>query len=182
MTDYFALLGEARRPWLDPENLKVKYFSLARERPADAELNEAFRVLTDPKWRLHHLLILDGADLAAGRDVPPAVADLFWNTGKLLREIDRWLLRQAEATSALSRALLSGERGKLEGRLRKVERELAEAYRTELAQLRDWNPASPLAPNDRAKLIAHHDAISYLTRLRDQVREKQLRLIGNGDA
>ncbi len=174
MTDYFALLDEARRPWLDPEKLKEKYFGLARERPADAELNEAFRVLSDPKLRLHHLLILDGADLATGRDVPPAVAELFWNTGILLREIDHWLLKETEATSALSRALLSGERAKLEDRLRKVERELAEAYETELAQLRDWNPASPLSPNDRAKLIAHHDSISYLTRLRDQVKEKQL--------
>ncbi len=42
MTDYFALLGEARRAWLDPEKLKEKYFALNRAAAADAELNEAF--------------------------------------------------------------------------------------------------------------------------------------------
>ena len=85
MTDYFALLGEARRAWLDPEKLKEKYFALNRATAADAELNEAFRVLSDPKLRLHHLLTLDGAELTASRQVPPSVAELFWNTGTLLR-------------------------------------------------------------------------------------------------
>ena len=63
MTDYFALLGEARRAWLDTEELKKQYFARVREHPADEELNEAFRVLTEPKLRLHHLLVLAGADL-----------------------------------------------------------------------------------------------------------------------
>ena len=71
MTDYFALLGEARRAWLDPEKLKEKYFALNRATAADAELNEAYRVLSDPKLRLHHLLTLDGAELTASRQVPP---------------------------------------------------------------------------------------------------------------
>ena len=30
MTDYFALLQKERRPWLDPEELKEKYFALSR--------------------------------------------------------------------------------------------------------------------------------------------------------
>ena len=42
MTDYFALLGEARRAWLDPENLKKKYFALNRATAADAELMKLF--------------------------------------------------------------------------------------------------------------------------------------------
>jgi hypothetical protein len=70
MTDYFALFGEARRAWLDPEKLKEKYFALNRATAADADLNEAYRVLSDPKLRLHHLLTLDGAELTAGRQVP----------------------------------------------------------------------------------------------------------------
>jgi hypothetical protein len=176
MTDYFALLGEARRPWLDPEKLKEKYFALARERPADAELNEAFRVLSDPKLRLHHLLALEGADLAAGRDVPAALAEFFWNTGTLLREVDRWLLKHAEATGALSRALLSGERSQLERKLEELESELARRYEAEMGELRDFNSSSPLSPNELRKLIGHHDVISYLTRLREQLAEKRFRL------
>ena len=29
MTDYFALLNEPRRPWLDPDSLKKKFLALA---------------------------------------------------------------------------------------------------------------------------------------------------------
>ncbi|CAN5544643.1 hypothetical protein BH20VER3_BH20VER3_17900 [soil metagenome] len=174
MTDYFALLGAARRPWLDPDELKEKYFERTRAAAVDAELNEAFRVLSDPKLRLHHLLTLEGAELTAGRPVPPAVAELFWNTGPLLREIDRWLLRSAEATSALSRALLSGEGAKLTSRLQALEAQLNMAYEAEIEQLRQIDHGA--LPDDRAELVRLHDSISYLTRLRDQVKEKQLRL------
>jgi hypothetical protein len=177
MTDYFALLGEARRAWLDPENLKQKYFVLSRAAAADAELNQAFRVLSDPKARLHHLLTLEGADLVAGRPVPTAMTELFWNTGRLLREVEQWLLRIAEATSTLSRALLSSERTELEGKLEKLEEQLNALYETELAQLRQADAASILAsPNELAKLVELYDSISYLTRLREQTTEKRFRM------
>ena len=177
MTDYFALLGEARRAWLDPEKLKEKYFALNRATAADAELNEAYRVLSDPKLRLHHLLTLDGAELSASRQVPPRVAELFWNAATLLREVEQWLLRSAEATSTLSRALLSSERTKLEGKLEKLEEQLNALYETQLAQLRQIDAGSKLAaPNELPRLIQFYDSISYLTRLRDQVTEKRFRL------
>jgi curved DNA-binding protein CbpA len=177
MTDYFALLGEARRAWIDPEELKEKYFALNRATAADAEINEAYRVLSDPKLRLHHLLTLDGAELTASRQVPPSVAELFWNTGTLLREVKQWLLRSAEATSTLSRALLSSERTKLEGKLEKLEEQLNALYEAELAQLREIDAGLKLAsPNDLPRLLQFYDSISYLTRLREQVTEKRFRL------
>ena len=173
MIDYFALLDEARRPWLDPEQLKEKYFARNRAAAADAELNEAFRVLSDPKLRLQHLLTLEGAQLTAGRPVPPSVAELFWNTGTVLREVDRLLLKSGEASSALSRALLSGERAKLEGKLAELERQLNATYETELGRVRE---SGPVSPNELEKLIQFYDSISYLTRLREQVTEKRHRL------
>lgn len=169
MTDHFALLGEARRPWLDPEELKTKYFARSRTEVPSAELNEAFRVLSEPKLRLQHLLKLEGVDLAAGRAVPPAVAEVFWNTGTLLREVEKWLLRQTETTSTLARALLQPERAKLEARLEALEEKLRALYEYELAALRT-------APNEPATLLEPHDRISYLTRLLEQVKEKRLRL------
>ncbi len=174
MTDYFALLGEARRPWLEPEELKEKYFARARERPADSELNEAFRVLSEPKLRLQHLLVLEGADLTAGRPVPPAVAELFWNTGSVLREVDRWLLKSREASGALARALLSGERTKLEAKTEVLETELAGTYQDQLQVLRELEKAA--APNELESLIRLYDSISYLTRLREQTKEKRFQL------
>jgi hypothetical protein len=177
MTDYFALLGEARRVWLDPERLRQKYFALSRAAAADAKLNEAFRVLSDPKLRLHHLLTLEGADLVAGRPVPTAMTELFWNTGTLLREAEQWLLGIAKATSNLSRALLSSERTELEGKLKKLEGQLNALYETELAQLRQTDARSNLAsPNELAKLVELYDSISYLTRLREQTTEKRFRM------
>ena len=176
MTDYFALLGEARHPWLESEKLKEKYFARARERPTDAELNEAFRVLSDPKLRLHHLLVLEGADLDAGRDLPAALAEFFWNTGRLLRDVDRWLLKHGDASGALARALLSGERSKLERKLEELESELARRYEAEMTELRDFNSSSPLLPNELGKLIGSYDSVSYLTRLREQLAEKRFRL------
>ena len=177
MTDYFALLGEARRPWLDPEQLKEKYFARNRAAAAEAELNEAFRVLSDPKLCLHHLLTLEGAKLTVGRPVPPSVAELFWNTGMLLREVERWLLKSAEAGSALSRALLSGERAKLEGKLDDLERQLNATFETELGRLQELDArASPVPPHELAELVQAYDSISYLTRLLEQVTEKRFRL------
>ncbi len=169
MTDHFALLGEARRPWLDPEELKEKYFARSRTEVPSAELNEAFRVLSEPKLRLQHLLKLEGVDLAAGRAVPPAVAEVFWNTGTLLREVEKWLLRQTETTSTLARALLQPERGKLEQRLASLEDQLRALYDRELEELR-------AAPNEPSFLLERYDRISYLTRLLEQVAEKRLQL------
>ncbi len=169
MTDYFALFGEARRPWLEPAELKEKYFARSRTAAPSAELNEAFRVLSDPKLRLHHLLTLAGAELTAGRPVPPAVAELFWNTGALLREIEGWLLRRAAATSALAQAVLQPERANLERRLAKLEEELGANHETEIAQLRG-------APNESSELVERYDRIAYLSRLRERAAEKRLQL------
>ncbi len=180
MIDYFALLDEARRPWLDPEQLKEKYFARSRSAVPDAKLNEAFRILSDPKLRLQHLLTLEGVQLTAGRPVPTAVAELFWNTGTLLREIDKWLLRSAEASSALSRALLSGEKACLERKLEAFAEQLDAVYADEIISLREIDNAD--WRNDRPRLVELHDSISYLTRLRDQVKEKRLRFaVGTAD-
>ena len=177
MTDHFALFGEARRPWLDPAKLKAKYYRESLVRQPDAAMNEAFRVLSDPKLRLHHLLTLEGADLSAGRPVPPAVAELFWSSGTLLREVDRWLLRYAEASGALGRSLLKSEQVKLEKSLEKLDEQLRGAYGAQLEQLRGadavWNSR---LPNDLADLTQLYDSISYLTRLLERAGEKGFQL------
>ena len=173
MTDYFALFDEARRPWLDPEKLKEKYYARSRAAAPNAELNEAFRVLSDPKLRLQHLLTLEGAELTAGRPVPPSVAELFWNTGPLLREIERWLLRNKAATSELARALLQAERGKLEQRLGKLEEQLRVTYDAEIAQ---WPRTAVDWPNEMTSMIERYDSMAYLTRLLAQTAEKRFQL------
>lgn len=177
MTDYFALLQRERRPWLDPEELKEEYFALSRRAAPDARLNEAYRVLSDPKSRLHHLLTLQGADLAAGRPVPPSVSDLFWNTGSLLRDVERWLIQNAGRTTAIQRSLNAGERARLQGKISEMNERLRAAYESRLEQLRQldqtWKAASP---DDIPQLLELYDSIAYLTRLLEQTAEKKFQL------
>ena len=177
MTDHFALFGEARRPWLDPAKLKEKYYRESLVRQPDAAMNEAFRVLSDPKLRLHHLLTLEGADLSAGRPVPPAVAELFWSSGTLLREVDRWLLRKNAASGALAHSLLKAEQGNLGRYLLELEAQVRASYEAKLDDLREADAASPSsAPNDLDGLLSLYDSISYLTRLLERTAEKRFQL------
>jgi len=95
VTDYFALLNEPRRPWIEPETLKAKFLKLAAEAHPDkqrssneaeknsanrryAELNSAYHCLAGPKSRLLHLLELElGAKPKDVQEIPPVLADLF---------------------------------------------------------------------------------------------------------
>ncbi len=94
MTDYFALLGQPRSPWLAAVALKEAYHrqtlqshpdTAAPDRESNfAELNEAYQVLQDPKRRLHNLLSLEnGAPPAANEVIPPELQELFLLIGAL---------------------------------------------------------------------------------------------------
>ena len=81
MTDYFALLNEPRRPWIDSEALKARFLVLTAEAHPDrvhnalpakkksaheryTELNTAYLCLREPRESLRHLLELErGTDL-----------------------------------------------------------------------------------------------------------------------
>src|SRR5690349_152892 len=106
--DYFALLGEPRRAWLDPEILKARFLSLSSavhpdrvhgapepERKAAQErytrLNAAYQCLRDTKLRLLHLLELHhGGKLQDVQDIPPETMSLFFEVGNLCRETDQF--------------------------------------------------------------------------------------------
>src|SRR5476651_643539 len=95
MSDYFALLNEPRRPWLDADSLKQKFLALSANAHPDkihsasesdksaagkqfAELNAAYNCLLEPKSRLLHLLELElGAKPRDIQQIPAALADLF---------------------------------------------------------------------------------------------------------
>jgi curved DNA-binding protein CbpA len=126
MTDYFALLGEPRRPWLDPGALKKKFMALSGEVHPDrthgtadpkvgtaafAELNAAYNCLRDPKERLRHLLELErGTKPTDLQQIPPDLAELFIHVAALCRKADQFLGEKAKASSPLLQAQLF-ERG-----------------------------------------------------------------------
>ena len=122
MNDYFALLDEARRPWLDAEALKQKFLARSAEVHPDRvhqlgeaerlaadrrykELNAAYQCLRGTRDRLRHLLELErGARPADLQEVPSHLVDLCLKVGKLCREGDRFLAEMAQVTSPILRA------------------------------------------------------------------------------
>ncbi len=119
MTDYFALLDQPRRPWLDPEELKQVFHARKRwQTHPDAQtepggnetftqLNEAYQVLRDPKRRLHHLLSLEGS-VPPTKNVSSASRtskQLFPVVAALMQEIDGLVqkARELQTRSAVAR-------------------------------------------------------------------------------
>jgi DnaJ-domain-containing protein 1 len=119
VTDYFVLLNEPRRPWLDVELLKQKFLTFSAtvhpdrvhnfgeaERAAAqeryTELNTAYNSLREPKERLQHLLQLElGALPKDIQRIPSDLMDLSLEVGKACREADAFLAEKAKITSPL---------------------------------------------------------------------------------
>jgi curved DNA-binding protein CbpA len=142
VTDYFALLQEPRRPWLDADLLKQKFLALASDAHPDkihsgseseksasakafAELNAAFNYLAEPKLRLLHLLELElGAKPKDIQQIPPALGDLFAEVATSCRNADGFLAEKSKVTSPLLQVQLF-ERGQdWVGKLNDVQRKL----------------------------------------------------------
>ena len=190
MTDLFALLGERRRPDLDPERIKETFHRLSRTEhpdqlsaPADhadadfAQLNLAQTTLRDPKSRLRHLLELEYPDLrlSGPGEVSPALAGLLMPIHGLLRDIDALLVRKAASPSTLARALLAREEF---ARREQAEQMLAEVDTLQAAALADLRSFDAVwqdrPPDAAARLHNLYQRFSYLTRWADQLRERLL--------
>ena len=121
MPDYFAILQQPRRPWLDSEALKEHFHRQTAERHPDvsgggdggdfASLNAAFAVLRDPASRVRHLLELEAPErLSPAQEIPPGLGDLFMRIAAFRHALDVFSKKEIAASSALARALLAGER------------------------------------------------------------------------
>ena len=119
MTDYFTLLGQPRRPWVDLEALKEKFFALSttvhpdRVHGADetikaqadesyAALNAAHQCLRETKLRLQHLLLLEtGSKPGDLKTIPEDLVQMFSQVALLLRQTDPLLKEKAQAVSPM---------------------------------------------------------------------------------
>jgi curved DNA-binding protein CbpA len=122
MPDYFALLDEPRRPWLDPARLHEHFLALsARIHPDRAhgldeagrraaheqytELNSAYQCLSQPRTRLKHLLELEtGGAPGETQTIPAELMEAFVETGSVCRAADALLSDPARAGSPLLKA------------------------------------------------------------------------------
>ena len=184
MTDYFALLQQPRKPWLDPDQLKQRYQELTLTEHPDqkrtnessfdfATVNEAYRFLKDPKLRLQHLLRLEGHDPNASQSIPEELLDLFSRIGNFVQSTDRLLERSTAALNALAKSLIQSEiltsRREAEEILEKIRWLYAEAEE----ETRHLNDSWADAPQAMGQLYGR---FAYLTRWIEQVEERKFQL------
>ncbi len=187
MTDYFALLQQLRKPWLDLEQVKERYQELTlaehpdRPRPNDSSIdftavNEAYATLKDPKLRLQHLLRLEGHDPNARQAIPEELLDLFSRMGNFTQTADRLLQRAGATHNALAKSLIQEEVLASRTEAEELLKKLTLLYREAEAETRRINDSWQGVPHKVSQLYGR---FAYLTRWIAQVEERQFQLSGN---
>ncbi len=185
MTDYFALLDQPRRPWLDVDELKQAFHARSRELHPDvadasdagfAQLNEAYQVLHDPKRRLQHLLGLEGRPPARESSVPQEIAELFPIVASVTQDADAFAQKTTAATNPLSRSLLKPQMLAVQNRLGETLQRLHGLQRDGETELQQLSTVAVFAEPQWARLHALYLRFSYVTRWIAELEEKQLRL------
>ena len=195
MTDFFALLGQPRQPWLDEDALKAVFHEQSstlhpdRFHGADdaarelagrnySELNSAYQCLREPKDRLAHLLELESGRKPGGiQSVPAEAMKLFAQVGQLCRETDAFLAERAQATSPMLK-VRQFERGlDWTDRIQALLKMLNEQREALHAKLRSMNELWAVA--DAGSIAASlpalediHARLSYLNRWMAQLQER----------
>ena len=193
MTDYFALLEQPRLPWLDPDELKQAFHrkSLrihpdARAPSGDggtaeaefAQLNEAYKVLQDPKRRLQHLLALEGAaPVERSTTVPPDIEQLFAAVAAATQRAQATAEKNTKATSPLARSLLKPELLQVRTEIEDILAILQKQHVAAVDRLRDltrrWEQRGEPTMAELHELFLR---FSYLSRWISELQEKQVQL------
>lgn len=204
MTDYFALLNQPRRPWLDEESLKGRFLAKSTEVHPDrlhqaakeerdeatrryAELNAAYNSLREPKDRLQHLLFLEHGAKPSGIDsVPEELMGLFMEAGRLCQEVDAFLAERSMISSPLIKVQMFERGMEWTDKLNEFQRKLnlrRTALEEELKRMNPlWDTAPPVGHADRAASLPLNDlnncyrAASYLSRWMGQLQERAVKL------
>lgn len=188
MMDFFALFAQPRQPWLDEKVLKEKHHALTRQAHPDVrrpevrgkfeEINEAYRILSEPKLRIQHLLQLEGEmNPQRHRPVPSDLQELFLQIGKLCQATQRTFAKISDDSGALARSLAKADLLRLQKQTRELFEQLSRSYNECLASVRTlnevWNSKREEAI---AQLQRVHDRIAYLSRWIEQLEEMELQL------
>ncbi len=191
-TDYFALLGQERRPWLEAEALKAAFLARGAEAHPDrahglpaaekeaanarsAELNAAYNCLREPKERLAHLVELETGRKLENAAPPAGAADFFFTIAPALQGADQFLKRRAQAVSPLARAQLYGEGLGWADKLMALQKQIQLRREGFEAELRALNGAWPAASAvERAAQLGGE--FSFIKRWSEQIQERLARL------
>jgi curved DNA-binding protein CbpA len=152
MTDYFALLGQPRLPYLDHDAIQEAFRERARLFHPDAnsaaesedfiQLNNAFSVLRDPRLRLQHLLLLENCE-AAAEEFGNELADLFSRVAELAHRAKQQIAATRPSQSAIAQSMAQVKRRLISDRLGALLQELESTEseaQSDLAALNEkWN-------------------------------------------
>jgi len=204
MTDYFAMLDEPRRPWLDPEVLKTRFLKLAAQFHPDrvhtatesdqgtahrrfAELNAAYNCLRQPRERLLHLLELERGVRPDGvQKISSPTMDLFTEVSRHCREADVLLAARANVTSPLLNVQLFERGMALTEKLNSLLPPLNVRREALIEQMKNlnmaWESAPPVGTPTRVealpcnRLERIYRELSFLTRWSEQIQERVVQL------
>jgi len=200
VTDYFALLDEPRRPWLEPEALKSKFLTLAAAAHPDkqncasepekraasrryAELNAAYHCLTEPKLRLLHLLEIElGAKPSDVQQIPSALADLFAEVAATCRNADAFLSEKNKVISPLLQVQLFERAQEWIERLRALQAKLTGLHGKLIEELKSLDALwlSKSRTDDQTTLLNPLEELyrlfGYFNRWNGQIQERIVQL------
>ena len=198
MTDLFSLLGEPRRPWLDPEALKKKFLALSTELHPDrvhnasvaekeaahlrlTSLNDGYLRLREPKDRLRHLLELElGAKPKDIQSIPPDLMDLFMEVSQLCRQIDAFLTEKRAATSPLVQVQMFERSQEWTEKLMDLQKNLNARLAELETQLKSIDANWPAHPSNRTATMGRLESLyrlfSYYARWGSQIQERIVQL------
>jgi hypothetical protein len=193
MTDFFSLLNEPRRPWVDTEALKAKFLVLSAEAHPDSfqnaspeikaaaherytALNAAFAGLSETHHRLAHLLELEtgnpGNDV---RRIPSGTMDLFMDIGETCHSAGDFLARRVPTNSPALKGRRLAESLEWIDRLEKLQSCVDAKRDSLLGELRvldkAWNaPGANRLPIERLEDMAR--TFRYLALWTAQLQER----------
>jgi succinylglutamate desuccinylase len=201
MPDYFALLNQPRRPWLDPEAIQSKFRELlasvhpdrvhqateTERRSAQEQstlLNAAYQCLHDDKARLGHLLELErGGKPAQLQNVPDQLMNWSLEVSGLCRDADALIVRKAAIASPLLKVSLFQESQAAAEQLLAQQRRVASGREQLLARLKqldqEWMELT-LGSTGRDHVLARleelYRLLAFFNRWADQLQERLVQL------
>ena len=197
--DYFALLDEPRRPWLDADSLKQKFLARSASLHPDkirsvneseksaaskkfAELNAAYNCLTAPKTRLLHLLELElGRKPKDIQQIPDGLADLFAEVAMMCRQADQFLGEKSQVTSSLLQVEFFERVQEWIEKLNALQKKLRDLSEKLFAELKlldaGWMTGNPKTRSDLLNELERlYRLFSYFNRWNGQIQERIVRL------
>ena len=192
MTDFFALFAQPRQPWLDANVLKEKHHDLTRRVHPDVrgeevleqfeDINEAYRILSDPRLRVQHLLALEGNVIPPrDRPLPADLQELFLQIGTLSQTAQRLFAKMSDGSSVLTRSLAKTDFLQLQRQTGQLLEQLSHSYDSCLTELQTLNEIWKKKQDETVSQLQRlHDRMAYLLRWIAQLKEMELQLTLRG--